>query len=151
HPVRCIQVMDRIARRIEKEPSLGFHLERKVTDVQESLARAACKLADSLGTHAIVVTSRSERLTQAVASFRPKTAIIYGLTDDEGVRRKLWMLRSVVPLLIEFSDNPEADVQRAMEALRQRNRLLPGDQVVVVSDIQTGGERIEAVQVRTFT
>lgn len=150
HPVRCVQVMDSIARRIEKEPSLGFHLERKVNDVQEHLARAACRLADSLGTHAIVVTSRSGRLTQAVASFRPKTAIIYGLTDNEGVRRKLWMVRSVVPLVVEFSDNPEADVQRAMEELRQRNRLLPGDQVVVVSDIQTGNQRIEAVQVRTF-
>lgn len=150
YPVRCVQVMDSIARRIEKEPSMGFHLERTVHDAQEHLARSACKLADSLGTHAIVVTSRTGRLTEAVASFRPKTAIIYGLTHDEGVRRKLWMLRSVVPLVVDFSDSPETDVQRAMEALRARNRLLPGDPVVVVSDIHTGNERIEAVQVRTF-
>src|SRR5690606_12189634 len=150
HPVRCVQIMDSIARRMEKEPSIGFHLERTVNDVREHLARAACKLADSLGAHAIVVTSRNGRLTEAVASFRPKTAIIYGATNDEGVRRKLWMVRSVVPLLVDFSDNPETDVQRAMQALRDRNRLLPGDPVVVVSDIHVGGERIEAVQVRTF-
>src|SRR5690554_3269713 len=81
HPVRCVQVMDSIARRIEKEPSMGFHLERSVHDAREHLARSACKLADSLGAHAIVVTSRSGRLTEAVASFRPKTAIIYGLTN----------------------------------------------------------------------
>ena len=61
------------------------------------------------------------------------------------------MVRSVVPLSLDFSDaNPETTLQKAMQLLRERNRLLPGDQVVVVSDIQAGGERIEAVQVRTF-
>ncbi len=151
HPVRCVQVMDSIARRMEKEPNIGFHLERQVHEVREHLARAACKLADSLGSHAIVVASRGGRLAEAVASFRPKTAIIYNFTPEEDVKRKLWMVRSVVPLSLDFSDpNPEVTLQKAMQALRERNRLLPGDQVVVVSDIQAGGERIEAVQVRTF-
>lgn len=151
YPVKCVQVMDSIARRMEKEPSIGFHLERQVHDVREHLARAACKLADSLGSHAIVVTSRSGRLAEAVASFRPKTAIIYGCTDDEGVRRKLWCVRSVVPILTNFNnENPEATVNEAMKELRRRNRLLAGDHVVVVSDIQAGNERIEAIQVRTF-
>ncbi len=151
YPVRCVQVMDSISRRMEKEPAIGFHLEREVHEVREQLARSACKLADHLGSHAIVVTSRSGRLAEAVASFRPKNAIIYGFTDNESARRKLWMVRSVVPLVIDFSESdPEKTVQVAMRCLRDRNRLLPGDPVVVVSDIHAGGERIEAVQVRTF-
>ncbi len=151
YPVKCVQIMDSIARRIEKEPSIGFHLERRTHDVREHLARAACKLADSLGSHAIVVTSHSGRLAEAVASFRPRTAIIYGCTDDEGVRRKLWCLRSVVPLVIPFSEtDPELTVSSAMKELKRRNRLLAGDPIVVVSDINVNDERIEAVQVRTF-
>jgi pyruvate kinase len=151
YPVRCIQVMDSIARRMEKEKSIGFHLEREVQRVGEHLARAACKLADSLGSHAIVVTSHSGRLVEAVASFRPRTAIIYGFTDDLNVLRQLWGVRSVVPLLTQFNPNdPEEAVNRAMRELQRRNRLLPGDPVVVVSDIKSGHERIEAVQVRTF-
>lgn len=152
YPIKCIQVMDSIARRMEKEPNIGFHLERVTHDVREHLARAACKLADSLGSHAIVVTSHSGRLAEAVASFRPRTAIIYGCTDDEGIRRKLWGLRSVVPLVIDFNDSdPEVTVGNAMRELMRRNRLLAGDHIVVVSDIKVGRERIEAVQVRTFT
>lgn len=151
YPVKCIQVMDSIARRQEKEPTIGFHLDRKVHEVREHLARAACKLADSLGSHAIVVTSRSGRLAEAVASFRPSTAIIYGCTDDESIRRKLWAVRSVVPIVVNFSDtDPEVTVGNAMRELKRRNRLLGGDPVVVVSDIHIGDERIEAVQVRTF-
>lgn len=151
HPVRCVQVMDSIARRMEKEKSIGFHLDRKVTAVGEHLARSACKLADSLGSHAIVVASHSGRLVEAVASFRPSTAIIYGFTDDAKVLRQLWGVRSVVPLMTSFNDNdPEETVHRAMRELQRRNRLLPGDPVVVVSDIKSGPERIQAVQVRTF-
>jgi pyruvate kinase len=151
YPVRCVQVMDSIARRMEKEKSIGFHLDRKVSAVGEHLARAACKLADSLGSHAIVVTSHSGRLVEAVASFRPSTAIIYGFTDDIKVLRQLWAVRSVVPLLTTFNEHdPEETVHRAMRELQRRNRLLTGDPVVVVSDIKSGPERIQAVQVRTF-
>ncbi len=150
YPVRCVQTMESIARRMEKEPNIGFHLERKVVEVREHLARAACKLADALGSKAIVVTSRSGRLAEAVASFRP-TAMIYGCTDDEGIRRKLWAVRSVVPILVEFNEvDPQKTVDSAMAELKRRNRVLPGDQVVVVSDVQSGDERIESVQVRTF-
>lgn len=151
YPVKCIEVMSSIARRMEKEKSIGFHLERPVREPGEHLARAACKLADSLGSHAIVVTSHTGRLVEAVASFRPQTAIIYGFTDDIGTLRKLWCVRSVVPLLTEFKEgDPEQAVTNAMKELRRRNRLLPGDPVVVVSDIKAGDQRIEAVQVRTF-
>lgn len=151
YPVKCIEVMSSIARRMEKEKPIGFHLERTVHETGEHLARAACKLADSLGSHAIVVTSHTGRLVEAVASFRPQTAIIYGFTDDIGVLRKLWCVRSVVPLLTEFKKgDPEQAVTEAMMELKRRNRLLPGDPVVVVSDIKAGDQRIEAVQVRTF-
>lgn len=151
YPVRAVETMSSIARRMEKEKPLGFHLERTVEAVGEHLARAACRLADSMGSHAIVVTSRSGRLVQAVASFRPSTAIIYGFTNDPGVLRRLWLVRSVVPLLTVFNeDDPEEAVQRAMRELQRRNRLLPGDPVVVVSDITSGAQRIEAIQVRTF-
>ncbi len=151
HPVRCIQVMDSIARRMEKEKPIGFYLGRKVHHVGEHLAQAACRLADSLGSHAIVVISRSGRLVEEVASFRPSTSIIYGFTDEIGVLRKLWCVRSVVPLLTKFNqEDPEDTVHRAMRELQRRNRLLPGDPVVVVSDIKAGPERIEAIQVRTF-
>jgi len=150
YPVRCVEVMASIALRQEKEESIGFHHQRELNEVGEHLARAACQLANSLGSQAIVVTNQTGRLVESVASHRPRTAIIYGFTDDESVLRKLWSVRSVVPLSVEFSQDPEETVHRAMRELQRRNRLLPGDPVVVVSDIQSGAERIEAIQVRTF-
>lgn len=151
YPVKCVQMMDSIARRMEKEPAIGFQTGRQVNAVRDHLAQAAVALADSLGSRAIVVTDRSGRLAETVSSFRPRTAIIYCCTDDESVRRRLWVVRSIVPIVIPFSDeNPDGTVVNALSELRRRNRLLGGDQVVVVSDLKVGNERIEAIQVRTF-
>jgi pyruvate kinase len=149
-PVRCVQVMADISRRIEKEPSLGFSLERRPQGLREELARSACRTADSLGAHAVVVISRRGLLAELVASFRPQRAIIYAFTDSYEVRQRLWLYRSVVPLITELHADPETTVRNALAMLRSRNRLLAGDPVVVISDVVALHERITSIQVRIF-
>jgi pyruvate kinase len=150
NPVRCVEVLDGISRRIEKEPGLGFHLERKPQGSREELARSACRVADSLGAPAIVVVTRRGLLGQLVASYRPQRAIIYAFTNMSSVRRKLWLSRSVVPFVIDFSKNPEKTIQTALEKLLQRNRVLPGEPVVVVTDVTGAAVGVPSLQVRTF-
>lgn len=150
HPARCVEVLDRIARRIEKEPGFGFAAERVPAVPREELARAAVQLADSLRAPAIAVVTRRGILARQVASFRPKSAIIYAFTNMSSARRKLWLIRSVVPFKIELSSDPEKTIRVAIEKLRERNRLLPGDPVVVVSDVKAGHENITSIQVRRF-
>ena len=48
-------------------------------------------------------------------------------------RRKLWLNKSVVPFKMDFSSDPEKTITAALERLRKRARILPGDQVVVVA------------------
>jgi pyruvate kinase len=150
YPVRCVQVMDKIARRIEKEQGLDFGLQRQPGDVREELARSACRIADSLGAPAIIVMTRRGLLGQLVSSFRPSTAVIYAFTNMSTVRRKLWLSRSVVPFKMDFSSDPEKTVVAAFERLRTRNRIVPGDPVVIVSDVAAGEQTVTAVQVRPF-
>ncbi len=151
HPVRCVQMLDHIIRRIEKEPGLDFHLERHPDGPPEELARAACRLADSMDAEAIVVITRRGLLAQLVASYRPSRAIVYAFTNMSSVRRKLWLNRSVVPFVGELHNDPETTLRLAFDRLRQRNRLLPGDFVVVVSDVVVGESiTTTSIQVRHF-
>jgi len=149
-PERSVEMLDRIALRIEKEPGLSFHELRRPLDNREELARSACRLADSLGSPAIVVITRRGIFASQVASFRPRSSIIYAFTNMSSTRRKLWMNRAVVPFLMDFSSDPEKTIRSAFEKLRHRNRVLPGDPIVIVSDIAAGDERITAIQVRVF-
>lgn len=150
NPVRCLEVLDRIAKRIEKEPGLDFYAARKPQGAREEIARSACRVADSLGAPAILVVTRRGLLGQLVASYRPKRAIVYAFTNMSSIRRKLWLSRSVVPFVIDFSKNPEKTIQTALEKLAQRNRLLPGDSVVVITDVTGTNASIPSIQVREF-
>jgi len=150
HPTRCVEVMDRIARRIEKEEGMGFNRLRQPGTTREELARSACRLADAINAPAIVVFTRRGELGQLVASFRPKQSIIYAFTNMSTTRRKLWLSRSVVPFKMDFSSEPERTIVAAFERLKHRNRVLPGDPIVVVTDVKTAQESVSSVQVRVF-
>ncbi|MCB1167456.1 MAG: pyruvate kinase [Leptospiraceae bacterium] len=150
YPVKCVQMLDRIARRMEKEPGIGFAEHRTPLDTREELARSAVKLADSIHAPAILVITRRGIFARQVASFRPRGSIIYAFTNMSSTRRKLWMVRAVVPFLMDFSSDPEKTIQSALEKLRKRNRVLPGDPVVIVSDVAAGAERVTSIQVRAF-
>lgn len=150
YPEKSIQIMDQIIRRIEKERGLEFHRARMPDSVRSELARSACRLADSLNSRAIVVITRRGLLANLVASFRPQSAIIYAFTNMSSTRRKLWLNRSVVPYLLDFSRNPEKTIRMAFERLRERNRVVAGENIVVVSDFEAGHERITGIQVRVF-
>jgi pyruvate kinase len=150
YPVKAVSMLDKIARRMEKENNIRFHLEREAKSIRENLAKSACQLADNIGAPAIVVITRRGAFAKQVASFRPRKAIIYAFTNMSSTRRKLWLVRSVVPFLMEFSMDPEKTIRRAFQKLKERNRVLPGDPIVVLSDIEAGGEKVTSVQVRVF-
>jgi pyruvate kinase len=96
------------------------------------------------------VMTRRGMLGQMVASYRPQKAIIYAFTNMSTTRRKLWLTRSVVPFKMDFSSDPEKTIRAAFERLRQRNRVLPGDPIVVVTDVAAGGESVSSIQIRVF-
>ncbi len=130
---------------------MRFHEARVPSGMQEEIARAACRLADSIQSPAIVVITRRGLLGQLVSSFRPERAIVYAFTNMTSTRRKLWLVRSVVPFVMDFSSDPEKTIQGAFRRLKRNNRLVPGDPVVVVSDVVAAtGPRVMSVQVRIF-
>jgi pyruvate kinase len=150
YPVRCVEVLDTISRRIEQGPGLDFFKERPPPDSQRAhIAQGACRLADSLDAKAIVVMTRRGYFGQLVASYRPRSAVIYAFTNMSTTRRKLWLNRSVIPFRMNLSSDPEKTIVNALGKLRERNVIAPGEAVVVVSDVATAkGDLVTSIQVR---
>jgi pyruvate kinase len=150
YPVRCVEVLDTIARRTEMVPGLDFYKERPAPVTQRAhVAQSACRLADSLGARAIVVMTRRGYFGQLVASYRPQRAIIYAFTNMSTTRRKLWLNRAVIPFRMNLSRDPEKTIVNALAKLRERAVIEPGEPVVVVSDVATAtGDLVTSIQVR---
>ena len=148
YPVECVRVLDRIALRIERSGGAGYAAEAILEDDRQKTVASAVALANSLERAKLVVFTRHGTMARNVSNIRPEKAPIFGFTSSDRVYRQLSILWGVYPVRINFADDPNATIEAAEKSLRQHNLTVAGDQLVIISDIRVGDERIDSVQLR---
>src|SRR5437667_5343266 len=147
-PVECVRVLNRVALRIERSGGAGYAAEAILEDDRQKTVASAVALANSLERAKLVVFTRHGTMARNVSNIRPENAPIFGFTSSERVYRQLSILWGVYPVRINFADDPNATIEVAEKFLRQHNLTVAGDQLVIISDIRVGDERIDSVQLR---
>jgi pyruvate kinase len=133
HPVECVEVMDTIARRIERSGGANYHLNAHLEEPREMLMRSAVGLADQLEAAALVVFTRTGLLARIASWLRPRSSPIYAFSDRETLARQLSLLRGVEPMVMPAcQDDPAGSVEGALHRLLESGRVKRGDSVVVV-------------------
>ncbi|MEM7008863.1 MAG: pyruvate kinase, partial [Thermodesulfobacteriota bacterium] len=149
YPIRCIENIHKIATASEQLPGMNFSRNLQNHDDKQSVAASAISLAESIEAKGILVITRRGIMAQYLTNCRPTKTYIYAFTNDNRTRRQLFLNRSVIAHRIEFSKDPEKTIQNAITILRMREGFLPGDRVVVLSDI-IAGAGIDAIQIRAI-
>ena len=148
YPFRALEVMDTVAKRIERK----LMESKKVTvdvsdDAKEEIVMSASIMANNLNSAALLVFTRRGLMATLLSRCRPNPPI-YAFTNTSNVRRKLNIYWGIDSFRIGFSKDPEKTIQRAIAVLKERGLLKKKDSVIVVSDILVGEEFVEAIQVR---
>ena len=149
HPVECVRVLDRIALRIERSGGAGYAQAAILEDVRQKTVASAVVLANSLRRAKIIVFTRHGAMAGYVSNLRPQNAPIFAFTSSARVYRQLSILWGVYPVRINFAQDPSATIEIAETFLRENKLTSPGDQLVIISDLRSGEERIDSVQLRT--
>ncbi len=149
YPVKCVEILDKIAAASEGEVGLEFSKGLKKHEDKQHLAAATVDLAESLAAKGIVVITRRGHMANLVTNCQPHSTPIFAFTNDPRTRRQLLLNRSVYPFRTEFSRDPEKTLAIAFATLKEKTALRPGDRVVVISDI-IAGSGVDAVQVRVI-
>ena len=149
YPERCIEHLDKIAKASERLPGLNFSEGLIKTNDKQHVAASAVSLAESIEARGIMVITKRGFMAQNVTNCRPFKTTIYAFTQDDRVRRQLSLNRGVVAHHVEFSEDPEDMILSAMQILREKEAFIPGDKVVVTSDI-IAGSGVDAIQLRTI-
>lgn len=147
YPIKCVEILDRIARSIEQSPGLRFTDGLILKNDKEEIAAAAVKLAESIKAKAIIVPTRRGRMAGYVTNCHPQTPIICAFTNDSRTRRQLVLNRNVLSFRINFSEDPEKTLATAANILIERAEFSPEDRLVVISDA-LAGSGIDAIQIR---
>lgn len=147
YPVRCVEMLDRIARSIENSRGLRFADDLALDNDKQEVAAAAVKLAESIHAKAIIVPTRSGRMASYVANCHPQASVICAFTFDEHTHRQLVLNRNVLSYCLPEHGAPEAILAQAGAILSAREEFSADDKMVVLQDILAGAG-VGAIQIR---
>lgn len=150
YPIRCVEQMSRIAEKAEAQPGLRMADNLIAATDRQSLAISAVNLSKTLSDiKGIVVITRRGVTAELIANVRPQGTKIYAFTSSRKVQQTLTLTRGVLPFCIGFSDDDtEITVQTALNILKGLDEFSAGDKVVMVSDVLTQNQWVDAIQIR---
>ena len=82
------------------------------------------------------------------SQLRPEKAPIYAFTPSEDVARRLTLNWATVPVVMPFDLDPEQTIAEAQRLLLERGMVQVGTQLVILTDVLTGSERFDSIQIR---
>jgi pyruvate kinase len=149
YPLRCIEVFDRISRRIERSGGANYHERAEFTSARQKLVKSAVVLADQLKADALLVFTIRGNMARHAASCRPRYSPIFAICEFPGVADALSLNWGVEPFVHAFDhEKPEQTVESALRWLVEHGRLNRGNTVVVISAISAGDRIIDVVEMR---
>src|SRR5882724_11400442 len=149
YPLKCIEVFDKIATRIERSGGANFFDHAQLTSPRQKLVKSAVIMANELKAEAILVFTRRGNMARHTGWMRPRYSQIYALCARDEVANGLTLSSTVTPFVVPFDMiNPENTIDTALKALAERGRLMAGNTVVVIGSILVGEQIVDAVQMR---
>ncbi len=150
YPLKCIEVFDRISRRIERSGSAQFHDSAELSTGRQKLVKSAVVMANELKAAAILCFTRHGHMASYAAWMRPRYSPVYALCDNEKTANELTLSWGVTPFVTEFDFiEPQNTIETALKNLTHEGRLSKDDTVVIIGAISVGTEIVDAVQMRT--
>ena len=148
YPMECVEVMGRIASRIEQGKTVGSFVNpvECPSDNKKMLATAVY-LANETRAAGICVFTHSGKTAQFIAGLRPQVAPVFAFTPSVKVCRQLSLHFGVAASALAFSNDPNENLPLMQAKLLQRNLVKPGDSLVVISDLHVGNETLHAIHV----
>ncbi len=150
YPLKCIEVFDKIATRIERSGSAQFHDLAELTTARQKLVKSAVVMANELKAAAILVFTRHGSMAQYASWMRPHYSPIYAMCENEKAANEMALCWGVTPFVMEFDFiNPQNTIETALKNLATQGGLQTGATVVIIGAISVGTEIVDAVQMRT--
>jgi pyruvate kinase len=149
YPWECVQMLDKISRRIEAENDSNHDEPTIFTNERMKMLHSAVVLADEIPHSKIVTFTRHGFMANGLAALRPTAAPIFAFTPSLELLRQMRILRAVEPFLLPFASDPDATIENAISHLMRGGRISVGDKLIVVTDILSQDRLVASIQLRT--
>lgn len=118
-------------QRFLKQHQLGVSLTDRIA---EQICNSAVEIANNLAVDAIFVYTKHGHMASLFSRNRPNPPV-FAFTDDDSTRMAMNLQWGVTPLLVDLSDDMEANIKVTISLIKSKGLLEEGDSVLVVSDV----------------
>jgi pyruvate kinase len=126
YPRECVQMLDKISRRIEVEESEDDSQPSVFATEKMKILHSAVVLSNQLANSKIVTFTRHGMMARGLAALRPVHSPIFAFTPHAELVRQLRIVRAVEPFLMPFSPEPHLTIESAMALLQREERVQVG-------------------------
>ena len=150
YPLKCIEVFDRIATRIERSGSAQFHehcgTDHRAPETREKRRRHGQRTEGRRPFSSFTRTATWRATPPGCARATRRFTRCATTTRSANELTLSW---GVTPFVMEFDFiNPQNTIETALKILAEQGRLKTGDTVVIIGAIPVGTEIVDAVQMR---
>src|SRR5262249_1643709 len=126
YPIRCVEVFDRISRRIERSGGANYFEQAHLTSQRQKLVKSEVIRPNEAKADALLVFTRRGHMARYCGWMRPRYSRIYALCDDTEVAEELTLSWGVLPFVVPFDHaHPEQTIEMAIRTLVAKGRLIP--------------------------
>lgn len=151
YPVECVQVFDRVARRIERSPEAPPYSQKAViVDVRQKTAKAAIVLAASLPGSKLLVFTRRGIMADYVSHLRLTNAPVFAFSPNDEVIQRLSLNWNICPIKLAFDSSLDNTLASAEALMKERGFAQTGDQLIVIGDSVVEHETFRSIQLRVL-
>ena len=148
YPVECVKVFDRVARRIERSGGAGYGKDAFLEDDAPEDVRVSRRPGQFAGAR----EARGLHPSRDDGALRFESAA--GKRADLCLHSERGSLSPDRHLLgnasghARFADDPNVTIEAAIKYLREARLTEPGDNLVILSDMLGGRDKVDCVQLR---
>ena len=143
-PIRCVQTLDRIARKMEATDTANNASLAVLDTDKQRVVKAAISLADSLEDAHIVVFTKRGVMSVQTALLRPK-AHIHSFASTSSTCRRLALARGIQNYELPFYDDPLITINSAVDYLRDNGIVETGTPLIVISDTLRKSQAVDSI------
>ena len=138
YPAECVKTMHTIAESIEnstdywknfREINYNYLINNRADLI---VGHSLCELAMQVDAKAIFSLSSHGNTPIAISGFHPECPI-YAITSDICTASQLNLVWNVTPILVDYSDSPEAMIQQGVEKAKEYGYIAVGDKIIIGS------------------
>ena len=141
YPVRAVQVMDKIARRMEQVIDYSAVLREKVSEgrtaIDQAVSLAACQVTHDLELGVMICSTFTGATARSLSQKRPR-AIIFATSQNEQVVRQLAVSWGVYAVYLDTTKDIQTMVENNIQEALERGLVSPGDVVTIITGSSVG-------------